>query len=52
MGAIRDGLDQRLRPYDINISVKSILYESNRQTEGTNDFNEEALKGLNLKAKE
>ena len=47
--AIREGLDQGLRPRDMKISVEGILHETDEQTEDADALDEVKLDRLSLK---
>ena len=50
--AIREGLDQGLRPRDMKLSVEGILYGTDEQTEDADALDEVKLDRLSLKEEE
>jgi hypothetical protein len=47
--AIREGLDQGLRPHDMKVSIEGILHGTNGQTEGADVLHEVKLDKLSVK---
>ena len=50
--AIREGLDQGLRPRDMKVRVEGILHETDEQTEDADVLDEVKLDKLSLKEEE